>query len=178
MKKKIVLSFALLFALVGITGCGSSKKASVKTNGKCNVFECMDLVSVDSSVEDINKIIGVEGHLQEGSDIIYVWDLSDETSIEGLMTNGKITRFDAEFPHELVKSKKADFSKFDEIKSALKTKESLTYDEFAKKVGDEGTVSTKTSSSVSYIWVNADGGYLTASFSASSGKCTIASGRF
>lgn len=177
MKKKIVLSFAALLLLVGVTGC--DKKSSVKTNGKCNVFECMDLVNIGDSVEDVNATIGLDGELLNGTENTYVWHLSEDTSLEVLLSSdSKVNRVDISFPDDTIKSKKVDFSKFDEIKKALSSKESITLDEFNKKVNGEGTLITKSSYSTSYRWINSDGGYLTASFNTSSGKCTIATGRF
>ena len=42
----------------------------------------------------------------------------------------------------------------------------------------EGTLIEKSSFSNKYRWVNGDGGYMDASFSKTSGKCTFAMGRY
>ncbi len=75
-------------------------------------------------------------------------------------------------------TEKADFSRYDEIKKALNSKESLTYDDFVEMVGGvQGFLEKKTKSSRQYEWVNEDGGYLSGYFNLDK-KCTMLTGRF
>jgi hypothetical protein len=183
MKKKL-LSFALAaFLVLGLTGCGSSDAPSTgeKSKGKCDVFECMEKLEPSQSLEEMNKIIGFEGELQrETSDYkVYDWNLSENTSISvQFMLKSNTSTISANYLTTMA-PQKSDFSKWDEIKSKLNKKETITYDEFVKLVGGvQGTIKQKTKTSTSYSWYNADGGYLTAYFSTDTGKCTMASGRF
>lgn len=59
------------------------------------------------------------------------------------------------------------------------TLQELTYDQFVELVGGvEGTLKSKNSSSLKYEWDNTEGGYLFATFSVQTGKCTFTTGRF
>lgn len=184
MKNKILLGFMSLVLALGLTGCGKSNSnggAKEESKGNCTVFECMKKIDAKNTVEEINKIIGIDGELtSEGEKSnIYKWALSEETSITvQYFTTTNNATVSANYPNKLV-SKKADFSKYDEIKKALQSGDSLTYDEFVKKVGGvQGVITQKSSSSITYYWMNSNGGYLTAYFSLKTGKCTMATGRF
>lgn len=170
MKKKI-LSFVLAgFIVLGLTGCGKPK-----------VFKYMEKLEPSQSLEEMNKIIGFEGTLRsdENSYKTYEWKISDDTSISAqFMLNYKTATITANYPSTMA-SHKANFKKWDEIKSKLNKKETITYKEFVKLVGGaNGTIKQKTSDTTSYTWYNADGGYLTAYFSTETGKCTMATGGF
>ena len=168
--------------LVGLlTACGKGSEPTAETKGKCNVFECIKQLSVTATLEDINKTIGLDGEQSYDSDYstTYTWELSDDTDIEASISksDNKVT-YKISYPTKAI-GKRADFSKWDEIKSKLNSKEGLTYDEFVKLVGGvEGVLSGKSSSSLTYNWYNKDGGYLFGYFDAETKKCTLASGRF
>lgn len=88
-------------------------------------------------------------------------------------------RIDIDFKNKTIANEKNDFSKFSEIKKKLSSGESLTYDEFVKIIGGvEGTLESKSTSSLGYTWINSDGGYLTAQFDSETLKCIAASGMF
>ena len=182
MKKKL-MSLMLAAALtISITGCGSkTEETKEKSKGKCEVFECMEKLDSKNTLEQMNETIGFEGKLESETEDykVYVWDLSEKTSIKSqFMLKYDTATISATYPTEIAPNK-ADFSKWDEIKSKLDKKETITYDEFVKLVGgDKGVLKQKTSSSLSYSWYNKDGGFLTAYFNAETGKCTMATGRF
>lgn len=181
---------ACIFVLGLATGCSGKKLESnkgkendkvlkEKTKGNCTIAECMKSIEITNSVEDINNIIGFKGEpVTEGSNN-YVWKFTDATKIEfttGSSGNGSVS---ATIDKNTIKDKNVDFSRYSEIKELLNNGTSLTYDEFKEKVGGvEGTLVGKSSSSKRYTWVNASGGYLTASFSERTGKCTIVTGRY
>lgn len=176
--KKNILKVVFAFVLVvSLTGCGKEKK--IETNGKCNVFECMNLISIDNTLEEINNIVGLEGKLTDEQHKIYTYELSDETSLKvDFDDNDKITTIEIDYPNKLI-TKRANFSKWDEINKKLKTTDSLTYDEFVRLVGNvEGTLEKKGTTSLHYKWLDANGGYLFAYFNSETKKCTLASGRF
>lgn len=190
MKKKIVFAILCSVLVLGVaTGCGSKSSNDDKTNestqnatkGNCTVFECMKQVESDITVEEINQIIGVEGELSkdEESYTVYTWELTEDTSITAQYSKStKKATISANYPNKII-TEKADFSRYDEIAAALKTKDSLTYEQFVEIVGGvEGVLVQKTAYSLSYKWINAEGGYLSGYFNPTTGKCTMATGRF
>ena len=177
--KKIVL---IMVSMLIITGCGKKETAPVqKSKGKCTVFECIDQLNNKNTIEEMNNIIGFEGELKSETEKykVYQWNLTDDTSITSqFMLDYDTATISANYPSSMV-SNKADFSKWNEIKSRLSKREEITYDEFVKMVGGvQGMMKQKDSTSTSYVWYNSEGGYLTAYFNSETGKCTMATGRF
>ena len=150
-------------SLLIVTGCekdtnndnvneNDQNNVTEATKGNCSAFECIKMIEPENTVEEINEIIGFEGEL----------------------TDAEYNKYDRE---ELANSA-VDFSNYDEIDKLLDDGTSLTYEEFVSKVGQvEGTLVEKGTITTKYTWVNSEGGYLTASFSNSSGKCTFVTGR-
>ena len=202
MKKK-VLSILIVGALIiGLTGCGNNKitnnqnknnnkttnEKTQQSSGNYDVFECIKKLKAETTYEEINKIIGFEGELvdesKEGNALTYKkyeWKLTDDTSIVVRLDEfkGKITaQITAEFPNDMIKNNKVDFSKTDELKAKINSTEGLTYEEFVELVGGvEGTLDNITTFSHKYLWVNSKGGTLHATFN-ENGKCTIFNGVF
>lgn len=183
MKKKLLNLLVIAGLTIAVTGCGNKTEAPAKqkSKGNCDVFECIQKLESDKSLEEMNDIIGFEGTLQSETDDykVYNWSLTDDTSITSqfMLKSGNAT-ITANYPSSMV-PKKADFSKWDEIKTKLKNKETISYDEFVKLVGGvQGTMDKKTSSSITYVWNNSDGGFLSAYFDTKTGNCTMATGRF
>ena len=194
MKKKIVtiaLCMVLLSTMLVLTGCGIKSDEIVKditnvveqkkSKGNYDVFGCIEKLDAKNTLEEMNNIIGFEGTLTSETDSykVYKWDLTDDTSITSQFHSSSNTAtISANFPNSMV-SKTADFSKWSEIKSKLNKREEITYNQFVEYVGGvEGKMTQKTSTSVTYKWLNSDGGYLSAYFDAKTGKCTMATGRF
>lgn len=172
----------VVIALAGLlTACGKGGEPKTETKGKCDVFECIKKLGVNDSLTTINSTIGLDGKQISESDYstTYTWELSDDSSIDASISksDNKVT-YKISYPTKAI-GKRADFSKWDEIKSKLNSKEGLTYDEFVKLVGGvEGVLTSKSSSSLTYHWYNKDGGYLFGYFNADTKMCTMASGRF
>lgn len=189
--KKIAYGvIASVFVLGLTTGCSGKKlesnkdKTNEKTQkeeikGKCSIVDCMKSIEITSSVEDVNNIIGFNGEpVSEGSNK-YVWVFTDTTQIEYTTSTSGNGSISAIIDKTTIKDKNVDFSRYSEIKELLNSGTSLTYDEFKEKVGGvEGTLVGKSSISKKYTWVDSNGGYLTASFSERTGKCTIVTGRY
>ena len=191
MKKKLlvaVLSFALVFA---VAGCGAKKSnddyvapnsnkatenSRVKT--KCEVLDCIKKLKPESTVEDIDKVVGVKGELTTDSSYkVYTWKFSDKEKLTATYYSTNSANIEATYIKDNLKNKKVDFSKYSEIQTALKST-SLTYDEFKSKVGGvEGTLVYISSSSNKYVWVNNNGEYLTGTFSNTTNKCTFVIGQ-
>ena len=197
--RKRILSLILAGILIdGLTGCGNQKTTDSKTNdktknetvqkskGNCDVFECIKKLSSDTTYEKVNEIIGFEGKLvdqsKEGAVSTYKkyeWELTDDTSITVRLDEfkGKVTaQISSEFPNEMIKNDKVDFSKVDKLKEKINSSDGLTYEEFVEIVGGvEGTLYNVTTFSNKYTWVNSEGKSLNATFN-SNGKCTIFNG--
>lgn len=193
MKKKLlvaVLSIALVFA---VTGC-SFKKATnndyvapnsnkahenSKVKTKCSVLDCIKKLSASSTVEDIDKVVGIKGELTTDSSYkVYTWTFSDKEKLTATYYSSGSANIEATYIKDNIKNKKVTFSKYSEIQTALKSSTSLTYDEFKQKVGGvEGTLVYISSSSNKYVWVSTTGEYLTATFSNTTNKCTFVLGQ-
>lgn len=183
--KKILKSTIFMFAiLLVLTGCGNNSttiKTKEKSKGKCDVVECINKLDAKMSYEDINKVIGFKGKLSsEDEDYkVYDWDLTDDTSISAqfMLETGNVV-IDASFPDSLI-TKKADFSKYDQIKTKINNGETITYNEVVKLFGNVEGILTKIDSDTStYKWVNKDGGYLSGYFDTKTKKCTMVTGAF
>lgn len=177
-----LLFFGLFVNLA--TGCTEQKEKwntldkKEETKGKCKVEECLNSIEVTNTVEEINNIIGFEGKKKDENSNKYYWDFSNTTKIEVSIGSSGNT-ITATIDRNKIANKKVDFSKYDEIKALLDSGTSLTYDEFVEKVGGvQGTLVSKSSGYKRYTWANSKGGYLSASFSEKTGKCTIVTGRF
>lgn len=184
MKKKIMTLMLVAGLTLIMTGCGKDEEASspaLKSKGNCNVLECIEKLNPTQTLEEMNNIIGFDGELTSETESykVYKWALNEETSITSqFMLNYNTATISANYPTSIAPHN-ADFSKWDEIKSKLNNRETITYDEFVNLVGGvQGTIDKKTSSSTSYVWYNKDGGYLSAYFNPETGKCTMATGRF
>lgn len=177
--KKVKIIFIVLFGIL-ISGCRLESKSSnnlneIETNGKCSVLECINLISIDNTVEEINDITGIKGVLTDEQYNIYYWGLTEETGIHVTYYSGTKGNIKVDINKELLKNSKVDFSKYEELRT--KINEGLTYEEFVTYVGGiEGVLIEKGSITNKYIWVDDDGSYLNGTFSISTGKCTFVSG--
>lgn len=158
----------------------TEKSETSKTNSKakCDVYGCIKTIKTTNTLEEINKIIGFEGEFIGKGYQAYYWQITEDEGVKVQFFDSGYCRIDIDYKDKSIMNKKADFSKWNEIKKSLNSGDKMTYDEFVKKVGGvEGTLETKDCSSLGYKWVNADGGYLTATFDAEDNYCRSASGR-
>ena len=186
MKKKIlvgILSLMLVFTLAGCAPKNAVKNAVDKAapkkqiKGNCEALECVKKLKPENTVEEINKVIGFEGKLTDEKNNIYTWEITSDEKVTASYYSSDKATIEASYKNEDLKNSKVDFSKYDEIQSALKSGSSLTYDEFCKKVNAEGVLYSVSSYSNKYVWVNKNGEYLTGTFSTSTNKCTFVIGR-
>lgn len=166
-----------MLALTALTGCGSDQLPS---KGNYDVFGCIEKLDANNTLEEMNEIIGFEGELSsdEESYKVYDWELNEETSITvQFFTKNGGSKISANYPNKMI-TKAADFSRWEEIKEKIND-QSLTYEEFVEMVGGvEGTMDAKTTTQITYKWLNAERNYLSAYFSIETGKCEMATGRF
>ena len=191
MKKTILSALVcamLLAAMFCLTGCGenggtqnNNQATEKKSKGNYDVFGCMEKLEPTMTLEKVNEVIGFEGTLKSDTESykVYNWELTDKTSITvQFHTKLNTATITANYPNEMVENK-ADFSKWDEVKAKINKREDITYDQFVAYMGGvQGKIDKKTSSDVSYKWINAQGGYLSAYFDPKTNKCKMATGRF
>lgn len=159
-----------------ITGCASEQMEEKKEEtpkGNCVVTECIKQLEVTNTVEEINSIIGFEGEKNEYSND-YTWELDSKNWIT-LKSAGESPIIQATIDKDTLKQEELSFPTSSKLQEDLNNG-SFTYHELVEKLGGiEGTLAGKTSSSVSYIWVNKSKQTLRATFNSKSEKCTIAS---
>ena len=195
MKKGVAIG-TILIVIIGVViavfyfkGLGEEQNKEVEKSseitvsenikGKQNVFETIKLIETENTVEEINEIIGFEGECTDEENKIYEWEVSEDTSVKVQYSKSNDATIEISFPSKKIANENVDFSKFEEIKSAMNTSSSITYDEIVQKLGGvEGTLKYKAKGTVRYEWDRPDGGYLTCTFNSVSMKCTFASGRF
>lgn len=184
MKKKI---YRVLFAIVLVgflTGCGnnstsndnSNDKLEEKISGNCTAVECIKQIEPENTVEEINKIIGIDGELTSEKYNIYYWKISDNTGVKVAYYSSEKGNISIDYDSNSLANDKIDFSKYDELKS--KVNSGISYNDFISYIGNvHGTLIEKTSSSMQYVWVSKDGSYLKGTFSNRTGNCTVVTGR-
>ncbi|MCI8778850.1 MAG: hypothetical protein HFI87_06855 [Bacilli bacterium] len=180
LKKNLIWSMISLCAIGCFTGCTSDnaeveEKKEDETKGNCVVIECIKQLKPSNSVEEINDIIGFEGTKSDYSDE-RTWKLDSKNWIT-LKYAGDSPILQATIDKESIKNENIKLPASSELQKMLNNG-SFTYEELVSKLnGIEGTLSSKTNGSVSYIWVDKNKRVLSATFNNESGKCTIASFR-
>ncbi len=181
LKKFLVCTIISLCTTLCFTGCTSDnddveeKKEEEVVKGNCVVTECIKQLDTSNSVEEINSIIGFEGTKSDYSEE-RTWKLSDKNWIT-LKYAGDSPILQATIDKESIKNENVKFPLSSELKEMLNNG-SFTYEELVDKLdGIEGTLDSKTTKSVGYIWVDKNNRVLSATFNNESGKCTIASFR-
>lgn len=186
--KKILGIAAIALAVVTLTGCGLiPQKTTVQgtriekpAKGNCNALDCIKKLDTKDDLAKVNKVMGFEGELlREGSGYTtYKWviDEDKDESIEATFYTSSTT-ITANIKDDAIKNAKVDFSKYNEIKTAMNNRETVTYDDVKAKFGADGVLVEKSSTSNKYRWVNSEGRYLNANFSVTSGACTMIIGR-
>ena len=177
----VAAGVAVFFIVKGNNGGDAGQSGQGETSkGNCSVFECIEKLGGKMTLAEMNDIMGFEGELvsDEESYKVYSWELTEDTSIRSqFMLGSNTATISANYPSSAV-PKTADFSRWTEIQSKLKSGEALYYDEFVEIIGGtQGVMKQKTEYNVTYEWENAEGGYLSGYFNYE-GKCTMATGRF
>lgn len=187
--KKFKLIALVLVSVLLLTGCnlipGGQTESNTKTidapkKGNCKVLDCIQKLDTTVDLDAVTKVMGFEGKLdKEGEGYkVYKWVIDDDKNeVVQVTFYSSSATVGITFSDELIKSSKVDFSKYSEIKEAMNSGKSVTYDEVKEKFGAEGTLIEKTSSTLKYKWVDQEGKYLNATFGKSTGRCTMIIGR-
>lgn len=181
----------LLVVVVALTGCGkdTNKKSTEQTkhNGNCSSIDCIKKIKTNSTLADVNKIIGLDGKVVDEANQQYTWNLSDEESVNITFNSDKdlsgntvkkaTTIISIEYDEKDLENKNLDSSKYKSINSTFKSGKSLTYDQFKEKLGGiEGKLIAKSDTEEQYIWIGANGRYIKAIFSLKEKKCIMING--
>ena len=174
LKRNLIYVALTIFTIEFAVGCSKAKQeeknddAIEEAKGKCQVTECIKQLDTSNSIEEINEIIGFEGTKSEYSEE-YTWKLSDKTSIT-LKYAGDSPILQATIDKESIMNDEVKFPLSSELQEMLNNG-SFTYEELVSKLGGiEGTLSGKTSGSVSYMWVDKHNQILSATFNNESNK--------
>ena len=189
---KIGLLALILCLVFSLSGCGSkdndsnkdsksnSSENSTESTTESNkedlkVFEYMDKIKPENTVEEINSIIGSDGELVDEKYNKYYWKLSENVGIEVAYYSSTKGTIKLDIDKSKIAIKNVDFSKYNELKD--KVKSGITYDEFKTYLGNiDGVIVEKSSYSTKYTWASENGSYINGTFSNSSNKCTLLSG--
>ena len=191
---KIGLLALILCLVFSLSGCGSKDNDSTKdskNNSSENstesttesskedlkVFEYMDKIKPENTVEEINSIIGSDGELVDEKYNKYTWKITDDTTLTATYYSAKTATITIDIDDDLLKDDKTDLSDSSNLKSEINSANGVKYEDMVSKFGTNGYMVEKRASGTSYMWVNKDGGYIKANFSNGSGKCTSFFGR-
>lgn len=179
LKKVLSKSVMILCTLCLVTGCAEEKledkpKEEVKAN--CTIVECMKKIKATNTMEEIDDIIGFESSTDAmiGSDPLWKFDSKNWISFKSASKDD--VTIQATIDKESLKNSELKLPSASDLQKDLNNG-SFTYEELAKKIGGEGTLTTISKGSVSYTWVDGSGQRLGATFNGKTGKCTVASYR-
>lgn len=173
MKKILKILFVVMLSFT-LIGCEKEKKEdnSKKENNneigvlKCDVFECINKLSVEDDVDSINEKLGITGTKNKYVDNAYEWNLTNEVKLRATYNADGISLLEVLFDRLLVRDDTFNAS-------LLKDNSSWKgYDDLALLLGNGGTiVSRKFSKSfdekysiTDYIWIKNKECYFIAGF--------------
>ena len=175
----LIVTLLCMFSLFLVTGCqsknDSSNDESSKLKAKCSALECIKKIKVENTVEDVNKIVGVDGKLTDTEYNFYEYDLGNGETITLKYYAGNKATVIASYDKKKLANKNVDLSDLNSLKK--KVSSGITYDQFKKEIGGvDGTLIEKSESSNKYLWASKNGGYITAIFRNKDNKCSFFSG--
>lgn len=189
--KKNLISALLILILIGgmftLTACGENKSNDQQSAqnsetqntpkaGKTNkVYELIEKIEPTNTIEEINKIVGSEAKLTDEKYYIYEYDFGNDykLTVKYYSAKGKTCDIEIKYNKDDLRDEKVTLDKAKDLKTKLQSGEKISYEEFKEAVGGvEGTLNTKTNYTKSYIWVNSNGGYISATFSTRDNSCS------
>ena len=176
MSRKISIIIIVILTTFLLTSCNSNNKEnSKKTN--CKIFNCINKITPENTIDEINEIIGFKGELTDEKYKIYNWQLNDKESIQVAYYSSDKSQIKIKYDKNDLKDKKVDFSNYEKIKEDLKKGVKITYKDLTKNFKTKGTLTAKSSISKKYTWVSENGSYLTATISNNNDRCISLTGK-
>lgn len=186
--KKNLLSALLIIMLVGgmfaLTACNNNNTIeqivennnNTKNSGKNNrVYELIQKIEPTNTIEEINAIVGFDATLTDEKYYIYEYDFGDNYKliVKYYSANAKTADIKMEYNRDDLRDEKVTLKNAKDLKTRLEGKEKITYDQFKEAVGGvDGTLTEKTNYTTNYVWVNKDGGYISATFATRDNTCS------
>lgn len=185
--KKNLLSALLIIMLVGgmftLTACNSNnpieqvvENNNTKNSGKNNrVYELIQKIEPTNTIEEINAIVGFDATLTDEKYYTYEYDFGEDYKliVKYYSANAKTADIDIKYNRDDLRDEKVTLKNAADLKTKIQDGEKITYDQFKEAVGGvDGTLNGKTNYTNKYIWVNKDGGYISATFSSRDNICT------
>lgn len=177
--RKCKFLIVFLFSLFFLIGCSSKNDLSdneiSKIKAKCNALECIKKIKPENTVEEVNKIIGIEGRLYDKKSNFYQYDLGHGQTITLKYYSSNKAIIIASYDKKSLANKNVDLSDLKSLEK--KVNSGIIYDDFKKQIGNiDGILIEKSEFSNKYIWVSKNGGYITAIFRKKDNKCSFFSG--
>lgn len=155
---------------------------SISNSGGFNVFEKIKQIDLNTikSYEQVVSIMGVEGVKDETTTLNkYVWTQDDKTNMEinfyvsdTNLDYKSITNVNINYDRDSLKNANVDLSEAMTIVNTINAQTPVYYNEIVSSFGVEGTLVELSSYSREYVWVNENGGYVTARFNQDTAQCT------
>lgn len=178
----ISIIFIVVMGMLGILALGEKQNnenivqntsENTEKKGNYDVIEAIKHIEITNTVEEINTILGFEGETSEFSGDT-TWKIDSKNWIT-LKKGVNSPIIQATIDKESIKNDKVTLPSQKELQELLN--KGITYNELVEKLGAEGILESKTSTSVGYVWADKNGQRLGASINNESGKCTVASYR-
>jgi len=178
----IAIIFIVVMGILGILTLGEKENnqniaqntsEGTEKKGNYDVIEAIKHIEVTNTIEEINEILGFEGETSEFSGDC-TWKIDSKNWIT-LKKVADSQILQATIDKESIKNDNVTLPSQKELQELLN--KGITYKELVEKLGAEGTLTSKTGTSVGYIWADKNGQRLGATINNESGKCTVASYR-
>ena len=152
---KIGLLALILCLVFSLSGCGSkdndsnkdsksnSSENSTESTTESNkedlkVFEYMDKIKPENTVEEINSIIGSDGELVDEKYNKYTWKITDDTTLTATYYSAKTATITIDIDDDLLKDDKTDLSDSSNLKSEINSANGVKYEDMVSKFGTNG----------------------------------------
>ena len=163
-----------------VDGGDSGSSSNTTTKGNCKFYECLTLLTNESTVSDATTAFGFEPETTTPSGASYdqyTWTFDEDHTISMTVnrsTNSTTTITLDEFDDDEIKRNGIDLTKANELSDAIHNNETVTYDDFKNTLGGDGVL-VELGSWNKYTWRSTErDGYVSGSF-ASDGDCMFMS---